>query len=542
MSRTKRFVRGVGLGYANQVLTTLVAFWLTPFLLHRIGQHDYGLWLVGTQLMFYLALLDLGIVALLPRETAYATGRAESIEQAEDLPVIIGQTLRLIMWQMPLVAGGTLVAWLLLPAAWQGLRNPIAVVLVVFVVMFPLRIFNAVLTGLQDFAFQGRIGIASYAAGAVATFTLVLSGWGLYALAVGWTIQQLVVALTAWYRLRSHFPTVLPQRLPEMPWATARKRLTQGSWVSLSQIAQVLVYGTDVLIIGKLFGPAAVVPYVITGKLIGVLSNQPQMLMQLAGPALSQMRVAESRARLTEVCIALSQAVLMVSGAMVCVVLAVNQGLVGRWVGADHYGGSLLTGLLLLSMLLRHWNLTVGYALFAFGFEKRLCITALLDGLVSIGAVALLVNFYGLIGGPLGIMTGVCLVSLPLNLSALARENKLSLWALVKPLLPWFTRFFALGLVSYGLAKIWTPHTLPLVAVTAAACVLVYAAVVFPLALRAPLGIYVRPRLQLIAERLFGATNLADSSSPVALFARARRQWSKPLSVESATAEPESLK
>ena len=67
MSRTKRFVRGVGLGYANQVLTTLVAFWLTPFLLHRIGQHDYGLWLVGTQLMFYLALLDLGIVALLPR-------------------------------------------------------------------------------------------------------------------------------------------------------------------------------------------------------------------------------------------------------------------------------------------------------------------------------------------------------------------------------------------------------------------------------------------------------------------------------------------
>ena len=74
--------------------------------------------------------------------------------------------------------------------------------------------------------------------------------------------------------------------------------------------------------------------------------------------------------------------------AMVCVVLAVNQGLVGRWVGADHYGGSLLTGLLLLSMLLRHWNLTVGYALFAFGFEKRLCITALLDGLVSIGAVA----------------------------------------------------------------------------------------------------------------------------------------------------------
>jgi|GEM_PF-690491 len=542
MSRTKRFVSGMGFGYANQALSTLIAFWLTPFLLHRIGQHDYGLWLVGAQVMFYLALLDLGIVALLPRETAYATGRARSIEQADDLPIIVGQTLRLIMWQMPLVAGGALVAWLLLPAAWQGLRNPIAIVLVVFVVMFPLRIFNAVLTGLQDFAFLGRTGIASYVSGAAATFTLVLAGWGLYALAVGWAIQQLVVALTAWYRLRSHFPNVLPRSLPEMPWATARKRLTQGSWVSLNSIAQVLVYGTDVLIIGKLFGPAAVVPYVITGKLIGVLSNQPQMLMQLAGPALSEMRMAESRERLNEVCIALSQAMLMVSGAMVCVVLAVNQGFVGRWVGADHYGGSLLTVLLLLSMLLRHWNLTIGYALFAFGFEKRLCITALVDGLVSIGAVVLLVNFYGLIGGPLGIIAGVCLVSLPLNLSALARENKLSLGGLVRPLLPWFARFFVLMLASYALARIWTPHTLLLVAVTAAACITVYAAVMFPLALRAPLGIYVRPRLRIIAERLFGKTNFAESSFPVALFARASRQWFKPLSVESATAEPESLK
>src|SRR5437773_12546654 len=123
MSRTNRFLSGISFGYASQVLTTLVGFWLTPFLLHRIGQQNYGLWLVGTQLTFYLALLDLGIVALLPRETAYATGRARSIEQAEDLPIIVGQTLRLIMWQMPLVAGGALVAWLLLPAAWQGLRN-----------------------------------------------------------------------------------------------------------------------------------------------------------------------------------------------------------------------------------------------------------------------------------------------------------------------------------------------------------------------------------------------------------------------------------
>ncbi|MDQ3804559.1 MAG: hypothetical protein M3416_12090, partial [Acidobacteriota bacterium] len=76
MGRTKRFIGGVGYGYANQVVVTLTGLWLTPFLLGRVGQHDYGLWLVGAQVMAYLMLADFGVVALLPRETAFATGRA----------------------------------------------------------------------------------------------------------------------------------------------------------------------------------------------------------------------------------------------------------------------------------------------------------------------------------------------------------------------------------------------------------------------------------------------------------------------------------
>jgi len=198
---------------------------------------------------------------------------------------------------------------------------------------------------------------------------------------------------------------------------------------------------------------------------------------------------------LSEVCIALSQAMLMVSGAVVCVVLTVNQAFIGLWVGASQYAGFWLTALMLLSMLLRHWNLTIGYALFSFGFEKRLCLTGLVDGLASVSSLVLFVWFYGLIGAPLGIITGVCFVSLPLNLSALARESKLSLWALVRPLLPWFVRFLLLVFASYAVAKIWTPGTLPLLALTAGGSVLIYAVVMSPLTVRYPLGLYVRPRL-----------------------------------------------
>lgn len=512
MSRTNRFLSGISFGYASQALTTMVAFWLTPFILHRIGQHDYGLWLVGAQLLFYLALLDLGVVALLPRETAFATGRAKNIEEATELPLIVGQTVRLIFWQMPLVALAAIIAWFLMPSEWEGLRYPLGVVLLAFVLTFPLRVFGAVLHGLQDLAFLGKINIVSYLVSTTVSVLLILMGWGLYSLAAGWVVLQLIGSIAGWLRLRKRFPTVLPGRIPSMEWVVARARLKRGSWVSLSQISTVLLNGTDIIIISKLFGPAAVVPFVITGKLIGVLSNQPQMLMAAAGPALSQMRMSDSRSRLSNVCIALSQAMLMVSGAVVCVVLAINQGFVNRWVGAGQYGGSALTGLLLLSMLLRHWNLTIGYALFSFGYERRLCITALIDGAISVGAVFFFVSRFGLIGAPLGMIAGACVVSLPLNLRALARESQVSIVHLLKPLLPWFVRLAVLVVLLGSLARLWVPPTLLMVGVTATLVAIIYLSLMLPLALRSPLGQYVRPRLFPIRAKVFRLLRVARPS------------------------------
>src|SRR5215469_12520435 len=100
MSRSRRLFSGLLLTYGYQGLLMLVGFWLTPFYLVRIGQHDYGLWLLGTQLLTYLTLTDFGIIGLLPLEIAYATGRAGGAASADDLPEIVGQTARIVFYQL----------------------------------------------------------------------------------------------------------------------------------------------------------------------------------------------------------------------------------------------------------------------------------------------------------------------------------------------------------------------------------------------------------------------------------------------------------
>jgi len=505
MTRTNRFVGGVGFGYANLALVTLGGLWLIPFFLNRIGQHNYGLWLVGTQVIAYLMLLDFGLVALLPRETAYATGRAGSVDDAAELPKLIGETARLVLWQIPVVALATIILWFLMPAGWDALRGPLGWMMLAFVAMFPLRIFQAVLQGLQDLSFVGGVQICSWLVGTAITVGLVFSGLGLYSMAFGWVAAQVISAAICWYRFRSHFPNVLPIHPATLSWSIARGYLARGFWVSVAQVAQVLLNGTDILIIGKLFGPAAVVPYFCTGKLIAFLANQPHVLMQAAGPGLSEMKVGESRQRLFHVCSALSQAMLLVSGGIVCLVLTVNQGFVGWWVGVEQYGGYTLSVLLLLNMLLRHWNTTAVYTIFCFGYERRISLTTLLDGLVTVSGSVILVWLLGPIGAPLGSILGVCLVSLPGNLSALARESGVSVVTFMRSLWPWFWRLVILVVGAGVVARAWAPNTFLALAVTAASTILIYSALMLPVALQSHLGVYLRPWMTPILVKLFGA-------------------------------------
>lgn len=501
MTRTRRFLGGFTTGYVHMTVATAVGLWLTPFLLGRLGGHTYGLWLVGTQIIAYLLLMDLGIVALLPRETAYVTGRTGRTD-APELRALVEQTMTLAFAQVPIVLVAAVVAVWGLPPSWQPLRVPLTVVLVVFVATFPLRTFQAALVGLQDLAFVGRVQLGGWAAGTVVTIVLVMNGFGLPALAAGWCATQLSAVVACALRLRTRFPAAMPRRLSFGAEGSAKGYAARSFWVAVSQTAQVLLNGTDVIIIGALLGPAAVVPYACTGKLIAVLANQPQAILQSAAPALSELRPSGDHARMFQVSAALSQATLAVSGLVACVVLAVNQGFVTWWVGPELFAGLGLTLLMLTAMLTRHFNTTNVYALFCFGHERRLALTALADGVVTIGAGIALVAAFGMVGGALAAITGALVVSVPLNLHALSAETGVERGKLIGSLAPWAIRF-ALVAGIVGLSGVLVrPATFPALAAMACGAAALYAgAVVTPL-LRSPAGIYLQPLVANVGRRL----------------------------------------
>jgi O-antigen/teichoic acid export membrane protein len=504
VTRTRRFLGGVGVGWASQAIMLVVGLWTTRFFLERLGQSSYGLWLVATQVLGYLGLADLGVLALLPRETAYASAHAAEGSHAATA-VLLGRTFRLLLWQTALVAALAAGVWLIFPASWEPLRGPIGVLLIGFVLLFPARILPAAVQGLQDLAFVGALQLAAWGTGTALTVLLTFQGRGLVSLAIGWIATQLVMAVGCAARLLRRFPTAVPRTLPALPPGFARSFLTRGSWMNLNQVAQVLLTGTDLLIIGRQVGPAAVVTYSVTGKLPMVFQGASQTLPAAAVPALSELKAQDDRPALLRVNGALMQAVFLVSGATAVVVLAANASFVGWWVGANRFGGALLTAAILASMLLHHANMCLGYALFAMGHERRLTLTALADGVATVALSLVLVRAIGPVGAPLGAIAGVCLISLPFNLDALARATGTPFGSLFRPLVPWVWRMAIVVPAATLAGMTWVGGHFLVAATTASAGAAAYVLLMGPYALRDPLGEYTRKYGRALLARVRGA-------------------------------------
>src|SRR5262245_46756117 len=173
----------------------------------------------------------------------------------------------------------------------------------------------------------------------------------------------------------------------------------------------------------------------------------------------------------------MTQAMLMASGAVFCVVAATNAAFVGWWVGDEQFGGQGLTLLLLAGMLVRHFNTTTIYTLFCFGNERRLALTTVAEGIVSTMAMFLLIPLLGLYGAALGPLVATCLVGLPNNLRGLARDQGTTPMAFLVPLGPWLTRMAIVLVGMAAAAPFGRIHGLIGIVVAALAITVAYSAI-----------------------------------------------------------------
>jgi O-antigen/teichoic acid export membrane protein len=453
VSRTRRAGIAAAFGYLQFGLALASGILVVPFVLARVGSEAYGVWLGLGELLAYSAMADLGVLGVLPWLVAEADGRGEREQMrslvsaglaAASLAAVVFAALALgLLAVAPALAGVSATQ----KAATLG---PLMLLVAGMAAAYPVRVFHAVLIGLQDVTFIGTLGVAQAALNVVLIVGLLAAGQGLYALAAAATIPTLFVATASLLRVRRIAPELLRGwRVPSRALLGSVTAQGIGGWIG--GLGWRMISATSNLVILAIAGPVAAVAYAMTSRLGDVLMQMSWQVPDAGLVGLAQLKGEGRTERAAEIAVSILRLTLIGAGAVACGVLAFNPGFVSLWVGADRFAGLGTNALLAAGVV----ALSLAHGLFAtaatLGARVQIGAASVVQGVVHLGAAVLLGRAFGLAGVAAAAVIGTVLVAYPAGAHYLRKVSGLSqgdLWRRV--LAPWSARAAVLLLLGAG--------------------------------------------------------------------------------------------
>jgi O-antigen/teichoic acid export membrane protein len=353
-SRTNNYLQGVTSGLLAKLLPVAIGFWLTPFILSRVGREGFGLYALATSVVAWLALLDIGLTpglkAHLARKSAGAD--ADMVSRLASSTFFPQLAIALLVFTAG-VAGANLVPKAL--GVSEALADEAALLVVLLAaamaVSMATQSFNAVLVAQQHLRRENVSRMALVVVRAAVLAGLLWRGSSLAALgAAHLAAVVLSAAMNVFWAYR------LTPGLRVRPSLAALAELKPiagcGGWFSAGAAAGLLINGSDRIVAGRMVSLEAVTVLTVTAAGYVLAEAALSQVINNARPALGQL-LGENRG--TTVLRTYRQLVLAGTGLGLIAassIFASNHVFVEAWVGRAHYGGPLLDALLGLNCVL----------------------------------------------------------------------------------------------------------------------------------------------------------------------------------------------
>jgi O-antigen/teichoic acid export membrane protein len=346
MPKAERLIRNTAVNGAAAVASTVIAIVLTSVLLTRMGELDYGLWLLALTLTFdrgYLAILDLGLgTAALQKlssldnlhQNSFATTIVSTLKNLYLLSSLVGIILIVILGQ-----------WTLDTVSQTSNSNSVLFIVVVLALRLPIDMSHGtnivVLESQQRYIWIRSLEVS------VNFFWLVLvivgtsKGWTLQQLAAGSLGLSIFQLITSSY-LRRFLMGNHGLLMTSGSFEEAQDLWKVGRWVALQKINSVVYAQMDRMIIAFVIGVGTVaeyeVPYKIQGLGVLALSILPSAIF----PVAAKMGASANRQQLSELFHRGTRlAVISCIPPLIALLFAADD-LVAVWVGVEylHLAGS----------------------------------------------------------------------------------------------------------------------------------------------------------------------------------------------------------
>jgi O-antigen/teichoic acid export membrane protein len=291
--RGRRIIAAVSTGVAGRLLSSLASLISIPLAVRYLGAERFGVWATITSTVVFLNLLDFGLASTLTNHVARAYALGDKAYAAR-------YTTNALALTMALAGGaGAVLAQLWSHINWVSLFGvaasvprgevsaTIAIAATLMLIGLPASLASRVFAGYQQVYWNNFV----VACGTIGNLSGLLIGIGLrvsmswlFLMSAGWLTCCNVAALV----LQFWFKPWLRPRTAYLAWASARELLGSGSGFFLIQVAGVVVFSSDNMVVGHYLGAAQVTPYNVTWRLVGLTAVLQSMVFPALWPAYAE--------------------------------------------------------------------------------------------------------------------------------------------------------------------------------------------------------------------------------------------------------------
>jgi O-antigen/teichoic acid export membrane protein len=403
MSLKSRALKNVASSWGGLAVNIAVGFFLSPFILHHLGDEAFGLWVLIFSLTGYYGIFDFGIRSSLVRYVSkfQATGDKDELTRLINTSLFTYTCVGLALVVPTII--GSLYVDRLFHVPTEFLKDGRILVLIVgysLALGFPLGISGGILEGLQKFYLLNWTNIVATLARAVLIIYVLRHGLGLLSVAL------ITVSLPL---IASAVRAVIAQRLLAIPYGwkyVSRDSLRQvanyGSVTFMIIVAGRLRFKTDAVIIGSFLSAAAITYFSIGARLVEYTGEVVSSLAQIFTPMSSHFHATGDFAQLRKIFISGNRACALVMFPMTVALVVMGKSVIEAWVGPRYVSSYSILLILLIPSTLYQIQSTSNRILFGMSLHKSLAYVVLMEGIANLILSIVLVRPLGIVGDAIG--------------------------------------------------------------------------------------------------------------------------------------------
>jgi len=399
-----QILRNVGSSWFALGVNVMVGIFLSPYIIHHLGDDAFGLWVIIFSVTGYYGLFDLGIRSSIVRYVA----KYSATEEHDELNRLINTAMFSYTGIGVVSMAITLIAAYYVNSIFriQPEFVPTARLLLLMVgasvsVGFPLGVFSGILEGLQRFYLLNFTSISSTLIRAVLIVIALHHGRGLLTVAlvtVGMPLLNGLVNAAAVFRHLN-----LRLGLQYVSRSTLRRIASYSGTTFVIIVAGRLRFKTDALVIGTFVSAAAVTYFTIGARLVDYASEVVSSLAQIFVPMSSQSQAKGDLDALRKIFVVGNRACAFIIFPITAILTILGKSVIEAWVGPKYVATSYPVLLVLLfPTTLMLAQSASGRTLWGMAKHRTWGWVVLVEGTSNLILSILLVRRYGIMGDAIG--------------------------------------------------------------------------------------------------------------------------------------------